>query len=163
VIEYFIVLPNVEVHLVGHVLSELFPIEDDYAFNIEIKNKYPSIVVAPKFSSPSEAKSYIAGLDFFTGARMHACIAAFSSGVPVVPMAYSRKFNGLFESLGYGMIADLKNDSTEIAFSKLTNGFEARAKLKVNVDKGNVIAQKKLEIYQNYLTCLFKSLVIAKE
>ena len=41
----------------------------------------PGTVLAPRFSTPSEAKTYIAGLDFFMGARMHACIAAFSSGV----------------------------------------------------------------------------------
>ena len=55
-----------------------------------------------------EAKSHISGMDFFIGSRMHACIAAYSSGVPVFPLGYSRKFTGLFaEKLGYGRGADL--------------------------------------------------------
>ena len=56
------------------------------------QGRVPGVVRAPNSNSPSEAKSYIAGLDFLTAARMHACIAAFSAGVPVVPVAYSRKF-----------------------------------------------------------------------
>ena len=67
-----------------------------------LRARYPRAIVAPAFRTPVEAKSYIAGMDFFAGARMHACIAAVSSGVPVYPLAYSRKFNGLFvETLGY--------------------------------------------------------------
>ena len=62
---------------------------------------FPSATLAPRFASPGDAKSYISGLDFLVAGRMHACIAAISTGVPVVPVAYSRKFTGLFEMLGY--------------------------------------------------------------
>ena len=54
--------------------------EDDFAANAVLAEEFPKLVTAPRFATPSEAKSYIAGLDFFMGARMHACIAAFSSG-----------------------------------------------------------------------------------
>ena len=66
--------------------------------------------MAPFALDPIEIKSYIAGMDFFMGSRMHSTIAAFSSEVPVVPMAYSRKFNGLFiDTLQYPYIIDLKS------------------------------------------------------
>ncbi|MGJ7723542.1 polysaccharide pyruvyl transferase family protein [Escherichia coli] len=40
-----------------------------------------AVVVAERFTNPITAKSYISSIDFFTGARMHATIAAFSAGV----------------------------------------------------------------------------------
>jgi colanic acid/amylovoran biosynthesis protein len=150
--------PDVVVHLVGHVISDSFAVEDDYRVLQELQRTYPAFVVAPKFGSPSEAKSYISGLHFFTGARMHACIGAFSSGTPVVPMAYSRKFNGLFESLGYKHIADLKNHDTEQALQVVLAGLDNRALLKAEVDRGNDMAQAKLQRYEDYLVTLFTQL-----
>jgi polysaccharide pyruvyl transferase WcaK-like protein len=102
---------DIEVHLVPHVISDESEVEDDYRASLLLAEDYPSLIVAPKFKDPIEAKSYISGMDFFAGARMHACIAAFSTGVPVLPMAYSRKFKGLFGTLGYDLLADCQNDS----------------------------------------------------
>lgn len=104
--------PGTEVHLVSHVITPDMPVEDDVTAARQLAHEFPGVVLAPVFNRPSEAKSYIAGMDFFVGARMHACIAAFSAGVPVVPMAYSRKFNGLFGSLGHHSIADCKKMSS---------------------------------------------------
>src|SRR5687768_14293913 len=47
-----------------------------------------------------EIKGIIGMCDFFIGARMHACIAALSQGIPTVAVAYSRKFAGVFETVG---------------------------------------------------------------
>ncbi len=157
-IDEFVSNPDVELHLVPHVLACTLPVEDDFAMILQLKQSYPSVIVAPRFKSPSEAKSYIAGLDFFAGARMHACIAAFSSGVPVVPMAYSRKFNGLFNSLGYRHIADLKNDDTKTAFEVIVNGFRGKDVLKAEVAVGNRQAQNKLQYYEDYLAELFEKI-----
>lgn len=97
-----------ELHLVPHVIVPDGPLarEDDRRACAALAEAHPGTVLAPAFASPPEAKGYIAAMDFFLGARMHACIAAFSSGVPVVPMAYSRKFAGLFGSLGYARTVD---------------------------------------------------------
>lgn len=113
--------PDTTLHLVPHVVDEGLPVEDDvpvsHALAAELGERAK---VAPRFADPCQAKSYISGLDFFMGARMHACIASFSSGVPVLPMAYSRKFNGLFQdTLGYPPLIDLKKDSRETALAKL--------------------------------------------
>lgn len=158
VISGFVSMDNVEVHLVGHVIADSFPVEDDYAVIQELAKKFEGVVVAPKFSMPSEAKSYISGLDFFTGARMHACIGAFSSGVAVVPMAYSRKFNGLFNSLDYFEIADLKVDSLEKAYDSILDGFNRRYELKRAVEEGNAKAQNKIQVYEDYLYKLLSTI-----
>ena len=50
--------------------------------------------------SECQAKQIIARSRFFVGCRMHACIAAASEYVPVVPVSYSYKFAGVFGQLG---------------------------------------------------------------
>lgn len=114
---------DIQIHLIPHVydLSE-GTIENDYYVMTEIYKTINDsrVTLAPAFFNPIEAKSYISGMDFFMGARMHSTIAAFSSGVPVLPMAYSRKFNGLFvETLNYPYIIDLKKDSLSIITKKV--------------------------------------------
>ena len=77
-LDWFTANPNCEVHLVSHVVPESMPVEDDYQISLALQKRYPTVQVAKRFTSPSEAKSFISGMDFFVGARMHACIGAFS-------------------------------------------------------------------------------------
>lgn len=129
IIRYFSAQDGVELHLVGHVQSKEMAVEDDHRVGVALAKEFPGVQVSPFFTSPSEAKTYIAGLDFFMGARMHATIGAFSSGVPVVPMAYSRKFIGVFGTLGYTHVADCKADTADEILEKIRNGFENRDQL----------------------------------
>lgn len=96
------------VHLIAHVNIENETGEDDFRACKAVHALYPDTILAPRFDSPITAKSYIAGLDLFTGARMHATVAAISSGVPVIPIAYSRKVNGLYGNLEYPFYLDAK-------------------------------------------------------
>ena len=157
-IETFSADKNNIVWLVPHVLSDDFPNDDDRVAIEQLQALYPSVMRAPNFKSPSEAKSFISGLDFLTGARMHACIAAFSSGVPVVPLAYSRKFNGLFTSLNYTFYADAKVDETALACEKTISGFYNRDTLDVALKQGMDIAINKLEKYENFLKDSFEKI-----
>lgn len=132
-----------EVHLVAHVLSQEDSVEDDWHACLRLAEEFEGVQVAPRFETPSEAKSFIAGMDFFMGARMHACIAALSSGVPVVPMAYSRKFEGLFGTLGYGRTVDCTAQPNDVILAAIREAFEhrdavreeARAALALGLDK----------------------------
>jgi polysaccharide pyruvyl transferase WcaK-like protein len=140
-IEYFLTQSDVKIHLVSHVVPENQPVESDYLVAKEIAEKYPSCVVVEKFADPVAAKSFISGLDFFTGARMHACIAAFSSGIPVVPMAYSRKFNGLFkETLGYQPLADCVNQSLDEVFETIVTTYQNRINIAKSI--GDILNTK---------------------
>ena len=132
---YFTSLPDVTLHFVSHVINRRKSVEDDYSVAEAFQRKYPGTILAPSFYSPIEAKSYISGLDFFSGARMHACIAAFSSGVAVFPMAYSRKFNGLFgETLQYKRLGDCINEGEDVILTNLKAAFEARTEAKKEID-----------------------------
>ncbi len=145
-----------EVHLVPHVIVRSGPMvgEDDYRASATLAEAFPGTVLAPAFQSPSEAKSYIAALDFFMGARMHACIAAFSSGVPVMPMAYSRKFEGLFGTIGYDRTVDCTSESAEAILAKITSAFEDRATLKAEAGSALATGRAKLAVYEDALRSL---------
>lgn len=133
IIKYFLSLDNVKLHLVPHVVGGERHIENDYAVSYDLYEEFnhPNLILAPLFLDPMIAKGYIAGLDFFMGARMHSTIAAFSSGVPVIPMAYSRKFNGLFcETLDYQHIVDMKSENDESILYKIKENYQRRGRLK---------------------------------
>lgn len=133
IIKWFADQPEVELHLVGHVQSENQPLEDDHRVGQKLAEEFPGVICSPWFKSPSEAKTYIADMDFFMGARMHATIAAFSSNVPVIPMAYSRKFRGVFNTLGYAHVADCKADTADEIMARIETGFAGRAQLQAEV------------------------------
>lgn len=145
-------LPDVEVHLISHVIEPHMAVEDDVHASGQLLKEFPSVVVAPAFKRPSEAKSYIAGMDFFVGARMHACIAAFSSGVPVVPVAYSRKFNGLFGVLGYRVLADGKATTNADLVQTVLHAYDDRVALRDEVARGVASARERLKAYENLLS-----------
>lgn len=151
IIGHFSRLADCEVHLVGHVNSLNQPVEDDYRVAEKLAVEFPGTQVAPRFAGPSEAKSYIATMDFFCGSRMHACIAAFSSGVPVIPMAYSRKFSGLFGTLGYDRVTDCKTQSTQDILRAVISGFDQRMTMKAEVEAGRQRAEAKLAVYDAIL------------
>lgn len=159
IISFFVAQPNVQVHLVAHVLEPNMPIEDDLRACQKLSAQFPAVLVAPAFKRPSEAKSYIAGMDFFIGARMHACIAAFSAGVPVVPMAYSRKFNGLFGTLGYSHLVDCKSDTTSGAVAKISECFLSLNSVRADLKSATVSVETRLAVYENYLKQFISTLI----
>lgn len=158
IIRWVMAQPNVELHLVGHVQSDHIPVEDDQRVSAALVKEFPGTVLAPVFTSPSEAKSYIAQMDFFMGARMHATIAAFSSGVPVVPMAYSRKFKGVFGTLGYDHVADCKTDAPADILARIQDGFANRKALKAEVGEAMKGVDARLADYAAQALAAIKAL-----
>jgi polysaccharide pyruvyl transferase WcaK-like protein len=101
--------PEYEVVLVPHVFGKgvkgPYSVDDDVQVIDILKEKYVSLKTIPIIEySSSELKSIISQLDVLVGARMHATIAAFSAGVATIPFSYSRKFEGLYNSLGYDYV-----------------------------------------------------------
>ena len=150
-----------QVHLVPHVIvpAGRLAAEDDYNASMKLHAEFPNTIVAPAFETPSEAKTYIAGMDFFMGARMHACIAAFSSGVPVIPMAYSRKFAGLFGSIGYDHTVDCTSETSEAIKTKIIAGFENRTSLQAETETALKTSRIKLGAYEDALRDLCRDLI----
>ena len=152
-----------ELHLVPHVLGPGCPeVEDDMLACRKLAEEFPAVTLAPAFTTPSEAKSYIAGLDFFMGARMHSCIAALSAGVPVVPMAYSRKFAGMFGSLGYDRTVDCTADAPQSILVAVRDAYEGREVLKGEVGDALTLGLARLQLYEDVLHRTLHDLAAAK-
>lgn len=150
-VAYFAGLEGVETHMVGHVLSDTQPVEDDRNAGVTLAAEFPNVKVAPAFKSPPEAKSYIAGMDYFVGGRMHACIAALTTGVAVMPTAYSRKFAGVFGTVGYPHCADCKSEDDAAVMEKVRWGFDNRDRLADEARQATEIGLGRLKSYETWL------------
>jgi colanic acid/amylovoran biosynthesis protein len=154
---------DVRVHLLTHVVSERLPVDDDSRVADLLKQEFPDVIRVPDFTSPSAAKSYIAGLDFLVSGRMHACIAAYSSGVPVVPVAYSRKFSGLFGGvLKYPYQIPVTGLATDDALEMLNRCVNDRATLEEAIRTGAKVVAPALAAYDAVLLELFQKVKTRK-
>jgi len=99
----------------------------------------------------SQIKYIIGMCDFFIGSRMHAGIDAMSQYVPTVGLSYSRKFQGVFQTLGMEQFAvDMRHNGQEEILDKVTDAFEhrkaAEAHLKVIIPQ---IQKQVLDIFKD--------------
>jgi polysaccharide pyruvyl transferase WcaK-like protein len=149
-----------EVHLIAHATSaEAY--DDDSRVADRLAAEFPDAVRVPDFATPSAVKSYISSLDFIVAGRMHACIAAFSSGTPVVPIAYSRKFAGLFGLLEYSWLVPVTGMSTVAALDYLEDALDRRAELSHDEAQGMQKVDGLLEVYRAELRRIFTAAVPA--
>ena len=115
----------------------------------------PARIRVPDFAGPSQAKSYISGLDFVVSGRMHACIAAVSSGTPVAPIAYSRKFSGVFGVVGYPWLIDTAGKTTAEALAYIQDCIGRRDELANDCATALDRAGPLLDAYRNELRDFF--------
>lgn len=132
-----------EVYLLTHV-------KDDYEISALYHQKYQETILVPFFSDPIDAKSFISSLDILIGSRMHAMIAALTCGVPSIPLAYSRKFKGVFELVGYKYVIDLQKETTQRALELLKSYIEHYEDLVKN--ESSALIESKKEIDSTYTT-----------
>ena len=101
-----------------------------------------------------EIKGIIGLCDFFIGSRMHACIAAMSQGIPTVGVAYSKKFRGVFDSIGVGdKVIDARKVDLDIAIRRVLAFFENRDDLEIDIKEKIDIAKRKVRTtFQELLT-----------
>lgn len=98
--------------------------------------KYPGMIgcVASRHDQ-HEIKHIIGRCDFLIGARMHACIAALSQGVPAIGVAYSRKFAGVLESVGAGnLVVDARTMDMGEIVDTVSARFADRQRLSENLE-----------------------------
>ena len=146
-----------EIHLIPHVTAPGGN-DDDWSVVPTLRQRFPHLLVPAPFADSSAAKSYMSALDFVVGGRMHACIGAFSARTPVVPIAYSRKFNGLFGTLGYRHFVDGKTADTDSALAQTLSAFDDRPTLAGDIERGLALASSRLDAYEARLAALFEAL-----
>ncbi len=124
-----------EVILVPHVLSDdMSYVDNDLVACEDLLSEFSNINMSPRFQNPIEAKSFISGLDGFIGARMHATIAAISTGVPVLPVSYSRKFEGVFGGLNYEYLIRGTEIDYDVAIQKTVEFIDNINNIKKEMD-----------------------------
>ncbi|MCX7300638.1 MAG: polysaccharide pyruvyl transferase family protein [Rhodobacterales bacterium] len=106
--------PAMKLLLVSHVHRPVEDEESDLGAALTLKAsldaEYPGrVAVSLDRHNAMELKWVLSRLDWFAGARMHATIGAFSSGVPTLGLGYSDKAAGVFAQCGIGgHVADLR-------------------------------------------------------
>jgi colanic acid/amylovoran biosynthesis protein len=79
---------------------------------------------------PGEMKGFIGRTDFFCATRMHAGIAALSSGTPTSAIAYSRKTRGVFGTCGQAeQVADPRSSETADVVDHILDCWRRRAEI----------------------------------
>lgn len=148
-IEHIIETTDYNVCFVPHVTIKT---SDDSETLREFHQKYKDtnrVFLLPDNLNATEYKGYISRMKFFIGARTHATIAAYSSGVPTMVLGYSIKSKGIAKDI-FGE-EKLVLDISEISDSdKLIAKFEEmkieeeklRETLKKRIPEIKIIAEK---------------------
>ena len=144
--------PDTVIHLIPHVAAKDYDNPENDVRSCEaVKRLFPTdrVVLSPVFEDPMDAKSYIAKMDFFIGARMHATIAAVSANVPTIPFAYSKKFKTMFGNLEYPYVLDAREMTAKEAVEKTMAHIKNREELREAAGRADRLGREKLEILRN--------------
>lgn len=122
---------DANVVLVAHVLGQGRRTDDGAidSLHASVPAQYRDrVLVAPKLRAPGEVKWLLSQLDWLVGARMHATIAALSTGVPATALAYSPKAWGVFATCGLeDEVVDLRQVAERAAVDRLLSAWHRRA------------------------------------
>lgn len=141
-----------DISLIAHVgVPEETSVENDFSACEELQKEYPELKIVKNVASASAIKGEIAQMDVFVGARMHATIGAFSSGVATIPFSYSRKFEGLYHSLQYPYVIEALHITTKEAVEKTVEYISDYEKLKQKVALSMVEVHKFQEQFREEL------------
>lgn len=124
--------PSLRLLLISHVHKpETHPESDLAAARSLVRRLGPlaegRVRVLEEQLDAMELKWVLARLDWFAGARMHATIGAFSSGVPTLGLGYTDKAQGVFDECGIGAdVADLRRLDGRALAERAVASFTAR-------------------------------------
>jgi polysaccharide pyruvyl transferase WcaK-like protein len=133
IVKLFVEEEKTRLILIPHVFPQRgLEVENDFYACKNVYEQVPDkdknrIMLVETRHNHNELK-YIIGLcSFFIGSRMHACIAAISQNVPAIGLAYSNKFEGVFEQVGIGELAiDLRAETEDTILSRIRQAFARR-------------------------------------
>lgn len=136
------------VFLIPHVFVTDLTVkeENDYKACDEMRKLFPETEILCDFETPMEAKQIISSMDVFIGARMHATIAAFSTGVATIPVSYSRKFEGLYQDLEYPYLIGATYMNTQDAIVKTIEWIKNRGQLSEKVKESACLVKERQQV-----------------
>ena len=110
-------------------------IENDLSACLDVHERlaetYPNRVFVVRGRYDQCQIKYVIGMcEFFVGTRMHSCIAALSQCIPAVGLAYSKKFRGVFETVGVeDLVVDLRTVDVDDAVTAVEAAFQSRQRV----------------------------------
>jgi colanic acid/amylovoran biosynthesis protein len=154
-IELFVKKESTRVLLVPHVFGRKGKESDTIACETvfkQLKERYRERLLLVEGSYTHRGIKYIIGTcDFFIGSRMHACIAALSLGIPTISIAYSDKFFGVMQSIGFeNLVADPRSEDEQAIINKVDFAFKERLKIAQSVkDKMANVKKEVLRLFRD--------------
>lgn len=115
-----------------------------YGFYEKFKDKN-RISILPDNLNAMQYKGYISQMKFFIGARTHATIAAYSSGVPTVVLGYSVKSRGIAKDI-FGEEKYVLDSQSLTTSDELTEQFELLQKDEEKIKK---ILNEKIPVFKS--------------
>lgn len=118
--------------LVPHVFAPLGDVESDPDACLQVYNtlreKFKSRLFPVQGQYDQGEIKYLIGMcDFFIGSRMHSCIAALSQGISTIGLAYSKKFRGVFETVGAEqLVVDMRQAKAGEILTTIAKAFGRR-------------------------------------
>lgn len=134
--------PNMRLLLVPHVIRPPTDPESDWAACRSLADHLDDefgdrVAVLPQDYNATELKWIISRLDWFAGARMHATIGGFSSGVPTLGLGYSDKAAGVFAQCGIGAhVAEMRELDAKGVGEAVAASVRNRAEMKSELEAG---------------------------
>lgn len=125
--------PNLKLLLIPHVHKPETDMESDLAAARALLQRLGSnvqnrVCLLEEPLNAMALKGVLAKLDWFAGARMHATIGAFSSGVPTLGLGYTDKAQGVFDECGIGEdVADLRTLDAPMLAARAVASYTERA------------------------------------
>jgi polysaccharide pyruvyl transferase WcaK-like protein len=86
---------------------------------------------------------------------MHATIGALSSKVPTIPFSYSKKFEGLFESVEYPYTIKALDIDTKEAYLETVRYIDEVEEIKKNVEYSSKIVDLKIIALKEWFASIF--------
>ncbi len=157
IIESLLMKKNVLVLLIPHIFPDVTGhVEDDTAACLEVytelvgKYKKRLFLARGKYDH-KEIKYVIGKTNYFIGTRMHSCIAALSQGIPAIGLAYSKKFKGVFETVGAEKyVADMRFDDQKEIVMMISRAYDERKVYSQNLKQiMPEIKQKVFNLFNN--------------
>lgn len=140
-----------ELWLVPHTYGPPESVESDPEASRKVRAALPEAfqsrvrIVTGEYDC-NEIKGVIGQCDFFVGSRMHACIAALSQGIPCVGIAYSRKFEGVFRTIGLGdWVVDGRVSTNEQTVGRVLELYRKRGEVRQELGMRAEDARRRLQ------------------
>jgi len=158
-IEVLLRSPDHRLLLVPHTFAPPWSVESDPGASEDVLRQLPvklreRVHLISREYDQNEIKGIIGLCDFFVGSRMHACVAALSQAKPAIGVAYSKKFVGVFDSVGMtDWVVDGREVDTEEALRRVEALFARRREVGP-VLQGRVkeTRQRLAEVFSTLLT-----------